>query len=187
MWSQIIREFLAADTGPGLHVSLARAGDEVRVVAEYLDPAGVPLLDRVVTATIGSEGGETFPLEEAGPGRYEGTFAAGGPGTYRVAVAAEEATAEAEIYVAYPARYDFGRADFDKLTALAAATGGEVLLGDQPVFAAEMRWTAVPGWRIWALIALALFLGDLVIRHAPNLVGLQKRARPLGPALAVPA
>ena len=96
MWSQIIRDFLAGDTGPGLHVNLERTGDEIRVVAEYLDPAGAPLEQRVVTATIGTEGGETFPLEEAGPGRYEGTFAVGGPGTYHVAVAAEEAAADAE-------------------------------------------------------------------------------------------
>jgi hypothetical protein len=140
-----------------------------------------------VTATIGADTTFTIPLEQVVPGRYEGTFAVGSPGTYRVEVAADDQTADGEIYVAYPARFDFARADFDKLRALAAATGGQLLLGDEPVFGTEMRWVAVPGWRIWALIALLLFLTDLTVRHAPNLLGLRRRADALVPALAVPA
>jgi hypothetical protein len=90
------------------------------------------------------------------------------------------------VYVAFPARFDFGRADLDKLQALAAATGGELLLGNEPVFSTESEWVAAPGWRIWALVALLLFLLDLTIRHAPSLFGLRK-TRPLGRAIPVPA
>ncbi len=187
MWSQVIRAFLPDTEGPGLHVALDRNGDEVRVTADFLDPAGAPVAGRSLAATITDAGAATVALEETGPGRYQGAFAVGELGVYHVEVAADDKTATAEMYVAYPARYNFGRADFDKLSALAAATGGELLLGDEPVLSGARQWVALPGWRLWALIGLMLFVVDLTIRHAPNVFGLRRRARPVGPALAVPA
>ncbi|MGD9738183.1 MAG: VWA domain-containing protein [Bauldia sp.] len=190
MWAQVIRSFLPDPVGPGLNVTLNRSGDAVTVVADYLDPAGEPLEDRTPIATVTSASGvtTTVALSETTPGRYEGLFTGTEPGAYHVEVAADDQTGAADTYVAYPARFNFGRADFDKLQALAEATGGQLLLGDEPVFNNEMRWVAQPGWMIWALVALILFLADLTVRHAPNLFGLiRRRQRAPGPALAVPA
>lgn len=190
LWSQIIRYVLPDTGGPGLNVNLDRTGDTVRIVADLLDPEGAALNGRAVTAIVTAGETQQAPvaLTEVADGRYEAVFTVGDPGAYQVEVAADDVTGGAAMYVGYPARYNFGRADFDKLQALAAATGGQLLLGDEPVFRSETKWVARPAWQLWTVIAMLLLMADLTVRHAPNLFGLRRRqARPLGPALAVPA
>jgi hypothetical protein len=96
-----------------------------------------------------------------------------GTGDFVLRVAADRATAETPLHVAYPAIYAFSRADPDRLAALAAMTGGRVLAVTEPIFAGgERRWVAArEGWKFWVLAALALFLADLVIRYASGLRG----------------
>ncbi len=81
------------------------------------------------------------------------------------------------MYVDYSARFNFVRSDFDKLHALAIATGGKMLLGDTSIFGDKLEWVARREWRLWALVALALFMLDLAIRHVPGVFGLRKRSR----------
>ena len=183
LWSQTIRQFLPDAPPPGLSVALERAGDVVEVTANVLNPDGTPMEDQLVTATVGDD---ALVLERVGPGRYQADYAAT-TGAYQVDVAVGDMTASSTIYVAYPARFNFGRTNFDKIQALAASTGGEILLGDEPIFSDERQWVAVPGWRVWTVIALALFMLDLTIRHAPSLFGLRTMARRARPGLAVPA
>ena len=58
------------------------------------------------------------------------------------------------------------------LLALATATGGRVLKSEEQIFGAgEPRWVARPLWQVWVLAAFALFLVDLMIRHASGLIG----------------
>ena len=184
MWSQIIRQFLPDAQAPGLNVSLDRVGDVVEITADILNPDGTPMESQLVVASTGAV--EEIALQRVAPGRYRAEFPVS-TGAYQVEVVAGELTASASIYVAYPARYNFGRADFDKLQALAAATGGELLLGDEPIFSDERQWVTQPGWRVWTLVALALFMLDLTIRHAPSLFGLRTIARRVRPGIAVPA
>ena len=186
LWSQILRHFIPDADPTGLNASLERAGDLVQINAYLLSPEGEPFAGQTVTAALDQDPETPIALAEVEPGRYVGEFAAG-LGAYSVTVTAGDETDTASIYVAYPARYNFGRADFDKLRALAAVTGGQLLLGDEPIFSDETQWVAQPGWRIWALVALVLFMLDLTIRHAPALFGLRRVARRPGPAIAVPA
>ena len=176
MWAQAIRHFLPDAPGPGLHIGLHRSGDSVRIIADALDEDGEPMREREVSATIAAATGAAASLDEVRPGRYEGSFVATAPGVYRVTVEADELTREAMMYVGYPARFNFVRSDFDKLQALAAATGGKMLLGDTSMFGDKLEWVARSKWRPWALVALALFMLDLAIRHVPGVFGLRKRS-----------
>lgn len=182
MWAQAIRHFLPDAKGPGLHVTLRRAGDSVRVATDVVDKDGAPIKGRAVTAA--TPDGTTVALLEVGPGRYEGAVALPAPGAWRVDIAAGDLMGDATMYVAYPARYDFARSDFDKLRALAGATGGRLLVGGEPIFRDETRWVLHSGWRLWTLLALALFLADLTVRYAPNLFAIRKQKVALGSAFA---
>jgi hypothetical protein len=83
--------------------------------------------------------------------------------------------------VSYPAIYDFLRADPDRLAALAAATGGHVLTAEDQVFARGVqRWIAHPAWQVWIMIALGLFLIDLIIRYVPRPLGARRQGRDAG-------
>lgn len=186
LWSQILRHFLPDADPTGLNGSLERAGDAIVITADVLGPDDLPVTDQAVVATLDHDPDNPISLVENEPGRYVGQFTAG-VGAYSVTIATGDETDSASIYVAYPARFNFGRADFDKLQALAAMTGGQLLLGGDPIFSDETQWVAQPGWRIWALVALVLFMLDLTIRHAPALFGLRRVARRPGPAIAVPA
>ncbi len=108
------------------------------------------------------------------------------PGTLRVKITAGDQSADAAVLVAYPARYDFSRADPATLLEIAAASGGAVLSPGAPIATAETRWMARPGWGVWALLALALLMADLVVRHAHGLLQRRRRERP-PPDLALAA
>jgi hypothetical protein len=174
LWAQAIRHFLPDAKGPGVHVTIQRQGDDVQVIADLVATNGTPIVDKNVVAT-GPEGVATT-LREVGGGRYEGMFLGVRNGAWRVEVKTDALAGEASTYIAYPARYDFARSDFDKLRALAGMSGGRLLSGEEPVFRNVMDWVAAPGWRLWAIAALVLFLTDLTIRYAPNLFGLRRRS-----------
>ncbi len=166
LWAQAVRAFLPDAAGPGLHVDLRRDGDKVRVAAEVLDKAGAPVSGRRVTASAPQQ--LPVALRDAGPGRYEGDVAVSAPGVWRVEVAADDLSVVAALYVGYPARFDFARADFDKMHALATATGGRVVVGSDTAISDATHWVARPAWQAWTLLALALFLVELTVRYAPQ-------------------
>ena len=175
LWAQAIRAFLPDARGPGLHLTLQRSGDNVQIAADVLDKAGAPITGRTVTAAMPDE--TKFVLPEVGPGRYERAATLPMPGIWRVDAAAGNLTASAMMYVGYPARFDFARADFDKLDALANSTGGHLLVANEPALREQMRWVARPGWRVWALLGLLLFVLDLTVRYAPHLLWWRLRPR----------
>ena len=60
-----------------------------------------------------------------------------------------------------------------------------MLLGNSELFGEALAWVARPGWRVWTVVALALFMLDLAIRHVPGAFGLRRSARrPSRPATA---
>jgi hypothetical protein len=60
---------------------------------------------------------------------------------------------------------------------LVLATGGTMLT--ESLFRSAPVWSSRPGWWVWLLAALGIFMIELTIRHAPALFGLVRRARPL--------
>ena len=99
------------------------------------------------------------------------------PGEFTLRVAADQASAEAPLFVAYPALHEFTRADDHRLAALAAATGGQVLASEEQIFTGgRSRWVARAAWQIWVLAAFALFLADLIVRYASGLIGARRRS-----------
>jgi len=188
MWSQAIRQFLPDTQGPGLHVGLERNGDMINVAVDFLDDEGAAIDGADIVAGLGTlADGTPIPMRQVRPGGYHGTITVTEPGAHVVEVAAGDVTAQASLYVGFPARFNLGKSDFDKLQALADATGGKLLLGDAPLFGNERVWVSQSGWRLWAILGLALFMVDLTIRHAPGLVGFRRARGTPAPNFALPA
>ncbi len=179
LWAQAVRQFLPDANGPGLWVTLLRSGDSVRVTADALDKTGAAI--RGASAVATTDDGQAIPMREVAAGRYEAVVTLPSPGRWRVDVAVGGLSGAAELYAGYPTRYDFSRADFDKLRALAGSTGGQLLIDGVPAFGDSMRWVSAPGWRIWMLTSLALFLLDLTIRYAPYALLPRRAASVRGP------
>jgi len=181
LWSQIVRNVLSG-RGEGLFPRLARHGDEIEVDVDALNPEGMPREGLKITAMLAgdgttSEAAAPLALSEASPGRYRGRFTLDGPGEFNLRVADGKATAEAPLFVAYPALYEFARTDPRPLAALAAATGGRVLASEGEIFTGgQSRWVVRAAWQVWVLAAFALFLAVLIVRYASGLIGTQRRS-----------
>lgn len=183
LWSQAVRWVLPPVVKPGLNLEFSRTGDEVGVRVQAVGEDGAPAGDLSLEAQILSPDreGRTLELLETEPGVYRGIFVAEQAGRYQVRVTADEEvplTADGEVFVGYPARYAFGDAGgAETLRALAAATGGRVILDDEPLPSepSSTRWR----WRqvlpLWVVLGLGLFLLELLLRYAPSSLRLPMR------------
>jgi hypothetical protein len=181
LWSQIVRHILSGP-GEGLFPRIARHGDEIEIDVDALNPDGLPREGLKITASLvgdgtASEAAAPLALPEVSQGRYRGRFTLDRPSEFNLRVADGKATAEAPLFVAYPALYQFTRADPGRLAALAAATGGRVLASEEQIFTGgQSRWVARAAWQVWVGVAFALFLADLIVRYASGLIGSRRRS-----------
>src|SRR5262252_82054 len=181
LWSHIVRHILSGP-GEGLFPRIARHGDEIEIDVDALNPEGLPREGLKITASLAgdgtaSEAAAPLALSEVSPGRYRGRFTLDRPGEFTLLVAADQTSVKAPLFVAYPALYEFTRADSGRLAALAAATGGRVLASEDQIFTGvQSRWVARAVWQVWVLAAFALFLADLIVRYAAGLIGTRRRS-----------
>ena len=197
LWSQTLRH-LFPGVGEGMIPRLTQRGDDVDFDVEMLNPEGAPRQGLKVTALLARTGTfgqaaqpapnapESLVLAETAPGQYHGHFLLDGAGDFVVRASADQATAEVPLSVAYPALYRFTRADPDRLTALATATGGRLLASEDQIFAGSAwRLVARNVSQVWVAAALGLFMAELVIRYASGLIGRRRGWR--SPPSAGPA
>jgi uncharacterized protein YegL len=172
LWSQTLRHVLPGLHAEGLSAHVVRHGDEVEVTVDASNPEGVPRVGlKIVASLIGPDAtSREVALTETSAGHHVGRVTLEGAGDFVLRAAADRITAETPHHAAYPALYAFLRADPDRLIELATMTGGRVLADAEEIFVGgERRWVIHEGWKVWALLALALFLIDLIIRHASGL------------------
>jgi hypothetical protein len=172
LWSQTLRHVLPGLHAEGLSAHVVRHGDEVEVTVDASNPEGVPRVGlKIVASLIGPDAtSREVALTETSAGHHVGRVTLEGAGDFVLRAAADRITAETPHHAAYPALYAFLRADPDRLAELATMTGGRVLADAEEIFVGgERRWVIHEGWKVWALLALALFLIDLIIRHASGL------------------
>jgi Mg-chelatase subunit ChlD len=165
LWAQIARHFLPATLGPGLHVDLHRSGDRIGVTATLLDEAARPVGGQEVTVVAADAGGRAIELGETAPGRYTGQIMLTRDGTSDFVVSAAGAKTTVSVHSGYPAGLNFSRPGAGELQTVAAATGGAALgrIGD--LAAPGAVWIWAPAWRPWVLLALVVFVADLILRR----------------------
>jgi von Willebrand factor type A domain/Aerotolerance regulator N-terminal len=179
LWSQTLRQVFPGQR-EGLFPHLIRRGDEVDIAVDALNQDGAPREGLKISAALSAVGATGTPLilSERSTGRYQGRFTPEEPGEHNLHVVADQASAEAPLWIAYPAVYAFTHADPDRLAGLAAGTGGSVLEAEAQIFAgAESRWVARDLWQAWIVAALALFMVDLIMRYAGALMGTRSAKR----------
>ncbi|MFG0286082.1 MAG: glutamine amidotransferase [Phycisphaerales bacterium JB039] len=184
-WEQHVRWAMRPSGNANVRVVTQNEGDRTRVIVEATDPQGRRLNfasfgGRV--ATPDGEGAEVV-LKQTGPGRYEGGFESGDPGSYVLNLkykapnpdGGEPLEGSTQAAVNRPFADEF-RATQDNaalLRQVAEMTGGRVLEVDPAAPGADL-WlhegvdkpvSRRPIWLVAALIALGLFLMDVAIRR----------------------
>lgn len=160
-WAQIVRGLL--HNPQGLPLEAERIGDEVRLaVSSEVAPQ----------VTVTGANGIAAPqrLVEREPGRWTARFPVLANGDFIIAADNGTESAERRIHVAGPAIAALSGADRSKAEAVARMTGGSVLSDAAQFAQPAARWVLASGWRLWLLLAAALFMASLALRYLPGLV-----------------
>ncbi|MDQ2687449.1 MAG: VWA domain-containing protein, partial [Armatimonadota bacterium] len=201
-WGQTIRSTLRHGSNNHLQVTSHREGSKGVIDVQAYDVAGNPInnLSAKVHVLAPDGHGQEATLSQQGPGRYQAQFDASGAGddvgtgSYLVSVAESAGNGAARITragfsVAYPPEYQAVGPNFNLLSQLAKATGGESLTLPGQAFRPSQR----PGesvrdlWPLLLLAAALLFPVDVAVRRlalplaelwAKALSRLRRRAAP---------
>ena len=160
---------VSADVRGGLGKVVVEAIDDKGRLLNFLDLAGHSVDPR--------HEGQSFALVQTAPGRYEGEFEAGPPGSYSVNVTYKDANGQIRHHTVgtacgYSPEFAQTEANPGLLAEIAKATGGRMLTGD----AAKDRksiwernlpvgYRSHPGWKWLLWLALALFPLDVALRR----------------------
>ncbi|HUO09746.1 MAG TPA: FixH family protein [Phycisphaerae bacterium] len=133
-WSQIVRWVARSNQNNGLTTTTVMDGNEGRVVVDAVDDTGKPINNLQLKADVilpdATAASKDVPLEQIGPGRYQGHFSASQRGTYLVSVAdgkSNDALATGGGVLSYPPEFRDLKPNAGLLHAIADTTGGQYL------------------------------------------------------------
>ncbi|ARO15595.1 von Willebrand factor type A [Ketogulonicigenium robustum] len=173
LWADSLRAFQPALPISGLILRLRPQNEDLVVALTALSPAGEGITGIAPIAHLKTPDGTVdVPLQMVGPGNYRGTLPRGATGRYDATLdatsvgAPEQAMPSASWFNAWNPALDTTRSPAPTL-ALVQGTGGQFT--DLKTLSDSLAGTA---WRLasaappWALLAIALFMLDLVRRYA---------------------
>jgi uncharacterized membrane protein/Mg-chelatase subunit ChlD len=187
-WAQVVRWVSRTGGSNGVTATTAIEGNDGRVMVDAVDEAGRPVNNLQLKANVISpdQTVETkgVPLEQIGPGHYQGRFTPSQRGTYLVTVAdgkTNDPLATGGGVLSYPAEYRDLKPNAPLLTAMAEATGGKQLTSLTGVFAQKPEpvrsfW---PLWETLLVIITSALLLDVAWRRL-NVAEYFQRRRPMG-------
>jgi uncharacterized protein YegL len=164
LWTQAVRQFLPNRPGSRFDTEFRQVGDWLEVIVTASEAQGVPLNGATLGAVAQMPDGTSrdVHLLASGGGRYTARIPAVAEGIYRLEMLAGDERLEARTFVALGEHAGDGPA----LKALVAGTGGRYLaVGETPFTAGTSVWTERAGWPLWTVLALVVFLADLMLRY----------------------
>lgn len=184
LWAGALRAFLPGALPPGLHLDAQNDGEVLMVALTAIDRDGAPLRDLASVVEVTPPEGTVTQRElyEEAPGVYRLRQPLGATGRYDVvlvdagaspvtaaalqAVVDGETPVRAASYHAYPASLGAGPVT-GTAAWLSQQTGGVERDFDTVMEAGGgIAWGARPAGRFWTLVALTLFIAELVRRYA---------------------
>ena len=164
-----IRESIRSPSDPRLVLGLETRPDRILLTLEAREE-GRPVAGlRPVVRLAGGDASEEFALRETEPGTYraEQAEAAAGTREARVTVAwpdGRRTGTGASLVLPPPAEWSALGPDREILDDLRKATGGSWIGADGAAGSPDGRWKPRPGRIPWLILALALYIADLLVR-----------------------
>jgi uncharacterized membrane protein len=144
------------------------------VVVDAIDSDGRLVHSLTFRGSVSGPEGSRKPLEfrQTGPGRYEAAFEPGEVGIYTVNAAYENERGDRGFLtqgtaLPYVLEYRDLKTDEALLQRVVDISGGRLIRGNEPIYAAPIRPTASP-WPLWPLLVallLILFPLDVFVRR----------------------
>ncbi|HVX86535.1 MAG TPA: VWA domain-containing protein [Phycisphaerae bacterium] len=195
-WAQVVRWVSRGTVSNGVATSTVIDGSDGHIIVDANDSNGRPINNLQLKADVISPdqtaATKNVPLEQIGPGRYQGRFTASQRGTYLVSVADAKSNDPVGVgggVLSYPPEYRDLKPNAALMTAMADATGGKQLSNLDGVFAPKpdpVR-TFWPLWETLLVLIASGLLADVAWRRL-NLIDWLRPRRPAGiPVLQTPS
>ncbi|MCL2640389.1 MAG: VWA domain-containing protein [Phycisphaerales bacterium] len=166
-WAQVVRWVSRTQESNVLATSTIIEGSSGTVVVEALDETGRPINNlagmkaKILRPNIDARS-EEVELEQVGPGRYQGKFAASERGTYLVTVFdGEQPLSTGGGVLSYPPEYRDLRANAPLLHAIAETSGGKYLASLDNIFESKPEPVRTL-WPLWQALLIFLTIGLLL-------------------------
>ena len=166
-WSQLVKWSSRTMQNSGLTTTTVMDGNEGRVMVDAVDDQGKPINNLQLKADVilpdASSASKDVQLEQIGPGRYQGKFAASQRGTYLVSVAdgkSGDALSTGGGVLSYPPEYRDLKPNAGLMHAIADTTSGKYLTELDNVFA-EKPDPVRTFWPLWETLLVIVSCGLL--------------------------
>ena len=168
-WPQLIRETMRRGDNGELDLTVEKMDGRALISVSALDEDGSfrNELDAQVRVVDPAGAASVVVLHQSGPGFYEAIYPLDQRGTYVFRLIGDEGGVSRVLPYSYPDEYRFYPPDNDLLTELATATGGRFNTEAEGIFATngETIVRPTPLWPVLAVVALLLYLTDLLLRR----------------------
>ncbi|MFH0963193.1 MAG: VWA domain-containing protein [Planctomycetota bacterium] len=173
-WAQVVRWSSRSVDAAGIQARTDIVNDRGRILIDAIDREGKFVNDLRFTSVPITPDSKEIPLDiqQTGPGRYEAGFDARLPGTHYLSLSYTNPEGKTALFtqgitVPYSAEYRELSANLPKLEALAAATDGRMLAGDEDVFARTFKPTPrlEAAWPLLLVLAILLVPVDVFVRR----------------------
>jgi Ca-activated chloride channel family protein len=169
LWPQLVRETMRRRDDGQLDLQINKVGDQARISITAFEEDGSfrEQLTSQLSVIDPQQNVSIVNLRHSGPGTYEGEFPLGQRGPYLFRMVGDEAGASRILPYSYPEEYHFYPPDTDLLRELSAVTDGTFDAEVSDIFRPSTESTVrpTPLWPYLAVVALLLYLGDIVLRR----------------------
>ncbi|MFW6162105.1 MAG: VWA domain-containing protein, partial [Planctomycetota bacterium] len=195
-WAQVLREMAREPQGRLMDIRLEERGAEARVVVDLLEDPAQFKNEAEIEADVNFVPADALgsamrplarlPLDQTGPGRYEGTFVPEEPGVYLVRARTAGSMVSAGLVHNVSGEAATGHVNVSLLEKACEITGGTLLRGSDdrlpPGRAGHSHFLELGPWLLRLL--LVIFVADLAIRRWENVLGMGEALQGAWRALA---
>jgi Ca-activated chloride channel family protein len=169
-WSQLVRETMRRRDNNEFDFRVVRDGDEAKITINAVQKDGQfrNKLDSMIRVVAPDQSVSDVIVHQVGPGSYEAKFPLVKKGSYLFRAICEEGAGSSRVLsYSYPDEYHFYPANTDLLRSISDETNGRFQPRAEEIFDAKGETASLPAplWPYLAAAALALYLGDVLLRR----------------------
>ena len=161
-WSQLVRQTMRARDDNDLDLRVVREGDQAKITISALDR-----LEAEVRVVQPDQTVSSVTVRQVGPGSYEAALPLTQKGSYLFRLIGKNGGTSKTLAYSYPDEYDFYPPDTELLRTISSETKGQFQPKAQDIFDphGETTLLPIPLWPYLVAFALALYVGDVLLRR----------------------
>ena len=168
-WPQLVRETMRRQDDGEIDMKIEKEGQNANITITALDENGGfrNELQSQIRVIDPQQNASVIDLHQSGPGTYEAQFPVNQRGPFVFRMIGDEANVSRILPYSYPDELHFYPPDVDLLAEVSNVTGGKFQPTAADVFSTggETVLLRVPLWPYLAIVALLLYLTDLLLRR----------------------